>query len=159
MKLKNQISPTEEKQFIDFFISLSTINVPDNPYAQALIFKACLEIGRHRPSPPKIFSFNVFTEVALTVNNLLEYPLEKPLPKVAFYNTMLMSTNDFSLLCSSADYHLFASHYLGYFQYHKAISEIAQNHLNMEDAYEILSSKTNRSDSEETFIDKYKQNF
>jgi hypothetical protein len=161
MKLKNQISSTEEEQFITFFISRSAMHIPDKPYAQALIFKACLELGRLRPAARKIPSVVEFAKEARTVRALLEYPLERPLPRVMSVDTIHMSSDEvsafFSAFRSTADYHLAASHYLAEFQYHRAMSEIARFYLNMDEAYTSLCSRSNRSDSERTFVENYER--
>ena len=161
MKLKNQLSGIEEEQLIAFFISNSTINIPDKPYAQALIFKACLELGRLRPPATKIPSVIEFAKEARTVHSLLEYSLEQPLPRVVPVDTLHRSPDEFSTFFSTfrstADYHLAASYHLAEFQYHRAISEIARYYPNMGEAYKSLCNKSNRSDCENMFVDKYER--
>jgi hypothetical protein len=161
LKQLHKISVTEEELLLAFFVRNSAIPTPTNFYAQALIFKACLEIGRLRPDPIEINSIIEFAREVRTVAPLFYYPLELPLPIVADVDKIPMNPHEFSIFSSAirstADYHLAASFRLADFDYHRAVGEIARQYLNFDSAYNSLRNKNDLSSCESVFVEKYER--
>lgn len=161
LMLRNHLSTNEHKQLLNSLSTGFVFNISKSPYAQALTFKACLELGGLRPAPTKLPSIIEFAKDVRTVHALLEYPVEKALPRVAQIDTLTLSPNEFSTLMekyrSTADYHLAASHYLAEFDYHRAVEEIARKYISMDEAYEALCNKSDRSPNESVFVEKYQR--
>ena len=159
LMFQNHISKSEREQLLISLDAGSILNIPKNNFAQALIFKACLEIGRLRPAPAKLPSIIEFAQEVRQVIVLLKYPIEKALPKVAYCDPFAFSPGEFIYLTnkyrSTADYHLAASHYFADLEYHTALEEIARNYFNMDEAYKVLSHKQDLSPNESIFVIKY----
>jgi hypothetical protein len=161
LMLRGELSASEHEQLLDSLAAGSGFNTPRSLYVQALVFKACLELGRLRPPPPKIPSIIEFAKEVRTVYALLEYPLEEPLPRVAQIDAVILPPKEFLALMekyrSTADYHLAASYHLTELDYHRAVGGIARRYLSMDEAYETLHGKTDRSSNESVFVDKYER--
>ena len=153
LMLRKQLSTGEHGQLLNSLATGSALNIPKSPYAQALIFKACLEIGRLRPpAPTELPSIIEFAQDVRKVYVLLEYPIEEALPRVAqidIHTMQLLSPFEFLALLeeyrSTADYHLAASYFFAEFDYHRALREIARKYISMDEAYESLHNKSDRS--------------
>lgn len=161
LMLRKHLSVSEHEQLLNSLATDSALNVPKSPYAQTLIFKACLELGRLRPPPTKLPSIIEFAKDMRTVHALLEYPVEEALPRVAQIDALTLPADEFSALMekyrSTADYHLAACFYLAEFDHYRAVKEIAQKYISMDEAYEALRNKSDRPPNKSVFVEKYQQ--
>lgn len=152
---KGKLSKLDYEKFSDALFTQG-FPIPDlqSEYGKDIIFRACLECGRpRRDIANKEFFFN-FVKEPRTVYNFVEYPIDKPLPKI-----MEVSSEDSGVeiliekLRKTVDYHLVACG--ADLEYMVALREIATRFMDLEEAYKTLKNRPNLTEEEKIFITVY----
>jgi hypothetical protein len=156
LRIREFVTMLEERQ------ALSALEAPNASFpqlehfhAQAVLFKACLELGRLRPQPP----YGVYGVspggLVLTVDQLVSLPLETPLPKAFVEPSPLERTLMRDRARATVEYHLAASQKLAVFDYHRAVQAVGRRYLDLRVAFDSLRHGAQVSDAEHIFIQQY----
>lgn len=134
-------------------------SVPDvrSERAQALILKACLELGRRRVRfHPGFFIGGALRRRILTVEQIVLLSIDSPLPNPR--NDSPMSNNwiteqipDPARVRSIPEYHLAE----GSGDYRKAVQEISLAYDSLDEAFSTIIAKPRRSEREHQFASNY----
>jgi len=130
-------------------------------HAEALFLKTCLELGRLRPATSRFFSLKELIGDIQTIEEIINTPLEMPLPKKQDFDPTFMQLSDYSVHLEKArgitDYHLAISYRLGDLEYQKALRKIGNKYLNLLQAFKIISQLEKMSEEETIFLKKFEK--
>lgn len=130
-------------------------------YSAALLLKGCLELGRLRPEPRRPICFTHLVEDIRTVEELLTFPLEQPLPRRAEIDISRMTLHDFVALQTRAratpEYHMAVAWECGDLDYHSSVAVVAQRFSRLDDAVQALRGALTPTEDERVFLERYER--
>ncbi|MGA2456891.1 MAG: hypothetical protein ABSF85_04940 [Terriglobales bacterium] len=127
--------------------------------AQALILKACLELGRLRPRHRFI---TVHCSPIMTVEEIVESTIGVPLPKPATYDySPIASPSIYSNLLKRAratpEYHVAVASENADRDYREAVQEVSRKYDSLDVAFREIETKSQLTQREEQFVTKYRE--
>lgn len=152
-----ELSETEQSAMLASLRREAPVPVIGGQLAQALILKACLEIGRRR-TQERIFGctpLELYIHVR-TVDEILSTKLENPLPNPQPLDSVpfLVTPEVLNRIRSTPEHHLVLAHDD---DYRNAVKAVSLAYDTLDDAFREISLKTSPPELEKRFALKYKQ--
>lgn len=169
LRRMGQLSEAEQAGILGALRRASSVPDVRSERAQALILKACLELGRQRVRfHPAHHIGSDYRRRILTVEQIIVMSIDSrsPNPGPGAESELTRQSKvddsrtepicDLTRLRSIPEYHLAeASHYAFDPDYSKAVKEISLDYDSLDEAFSDITAKTPRSEQEDQFASKY----
>ena len=159
LRCRDCLSEADGNMLTKAFQGVGEFEEIGDSFSSAILLKACLEMGRLRPAPRKGFHAITAFEDIRTVDELLSYPLEKPLPRRAEIDSMRLSPEQFGSLLqkmrTTPEYHFAIASKIADFEYHSAVAAVARRFPKLSDAIDFLQRTPNPTKDEQLFLQRY----
>jgi hypothetical protein len=155
-----ELSEAERAAMLDALKRKASVPEIGGELASALIFKACLEIGRLRTRA--LILGTTYLELYIhvrTVDEILTTKLEIPLPNPPALACMPfpLTPENKTRIRSTPEYHLALASRSCDREYWEAVEAVSLAYDTLDDAFREISTKTSPSELEKRFALKYKQ--
>jgi hypothetical protein len=159
LRYHRRLSEQDATRLVHAFDGNGDFEPIHNSLSAAVLLKGCLEIGRLRPAPRRgLLGMTVMHDLR-TVDELLSFPIEQPLPYRAEFDSMKLSIEEHAAFLRKArttpDYHLAVARAAADFEYRSAVSAVARHFPILSDAVEVLQKRAPLSKDERLFLERY----